>query len=189
MGFEFSDEHLLTAQCDGDAASNRNRLLALLDGDDWRSAKAVSERFIFRNEWPAACVVRSAFSLGVKRLSPLIHCLSMTLRSVMSICSPPSVTVIPQSCHVPATSNLNCPSAITDGSLRHALLPPVGSARPRGPDRTGHPPLSLRPPVFPLKCFFRLQNRLSAGIIASLGAAPRRSGAVPYLSVEMIPPQ
>ena len=43
-----------------------------------------------------ACVVRSSLSLGVKRLSPLTQCLSMTLRSVMSICSPPSVTVMPR---------------------------------------------------------------------------------------------
>ena len=40
MGLEFSDEHLLTTQCDGDAASNRNRLLALFDGDHWRGRES-----------------------------------------------------------------------------------------------------------------------------------------------------
>ena len=55
-----------------------------------------------------------------------------------------------QSCHVPATSNLNCPSAITDGSLRHALLPPVVL-----PGRGGQTGLLTRPsrldPAFPLQ--------------------------------------
>ena len=39
------------------------------------------------------------------------------------------------------------------------------------------------------KSLIQLQNRLSAGIIASLGASPKRLGAGAYPSVEMIPPQ
>ena len=160
MGFEFSDEHLLTTQCDGDAASNRNRILALFDGDDWRGTKAVSERFVFRNDGPRLRR-QKFFLLGRKApvsANPLFIYDSKVGDEHLLPTQCHSHT---QSGHVPATRNLNCPSAITDGSLRHALLPPVVSARPRSPDRTGHPPQSLRPPVFPLKCFSPSGSSLS----------------------------
>ena len=144
MGFEFSDEHLLTTQCDGDATSNRNRILALIDGDDWRGTKAVSERFVFRNDGPR---LRRQKFLLLGRKAPVSANPLFIYDSKVG-----DEHLLPtqrhghaQSCHVPAARNLNCPSAITDGSLRHALLPPVGSARPLRPDRTGHPRSRLNP--------------------------------------------
>ena len=208
MGFEFGDEIFSPRSVMGMpsaiAIASWHSLMEIIGGVRKRFLNASSSAMMAR-----ACVVRSSFSLGVKRLSPLTHCLSMTLRSVMSICSPPNVTVMPrvvmslplncqslrhgtsppppgfpikrwcqcfscphltiklhcplrnaQSCHVkrfeinPATRNLNCPSAITDGSLRHALLPPVGSARPGRPDRTGTRTSRFPPPGFPIKRAF-----------------------------------
>ena len=97
-----------------------------------------------------ACVVRSSFSLGVKRLSPLTHCLSDDSKVGDEHLLATQCHGHAQSCHVPATSNLNCPSAITDGSLRHALLPPVVL-----PGRGVQTELLTRPsrldPAFPLQ--------------------------------------
>ena len=155
----------------------------------------VRKRFLnasFSAMMARAWVVRSSFSFGVKRLISAHPLFIYDSKVGDEHLLPTQCHGHAQSCHVPATRNLNCPSAITDGSLRHALPSPCSSSWPQRPDRTGHPPQSLSPPVFPLKGFFRLQNRLSATIITSLGASPRRprrSGAVAYLSVEMIPLQ
>ena len=55
-----------------------------------------SGRGAFSSMMALACFVRSSFSLGVKRLSPLIHLLiRYVLSSVMNIFSPRSVMGMP----------------------------------------------------------------------------------------------
>ena len=226
-----------------------------------------SGRGTFSAMMALACVVRSSFSLGVNRLSPLTHLLiRWVLSSVMNIFSPRSVMGMPpaiaiaswhslmeitggvrkrflnssssammtprlgrqkflllgrkapvsahplfiydskvgdeqllptqchghaQSCHVPATRNLNCPSAITDGSLRHACLPPVVPPGLSVQTERAHAPVAYPPPAFPLKELFpvpALQLSEPSHRQAAL-SPPKRLGAVACPSVGIIPPQ
>ena len=124
------------------AIASWHSLMEIIGGVRKRFLNASSSAMMAR-----ACVVRSSFSLAVKRLISADPLFIYDSKVGDEHLLPTQCHGHAQSCHVPATRNLNCPSAITDGSLRHALLPLVGSARPRRPDRTGHPPQSLKPTV------------------------------------------
>ena len=56
------------------AIASWHSLMEIIGGVRNRFLNASSSAMMAR-----ACVVRSSFSLGVKRLSPLTHCLSMIL--------------------------------------------------------------------------------------------------------------
>ena len=100
------------------AIASWHSLMEMIGG----GAKAVSERFVFRNDG-SRLRRQKFFLLGRKAPVAADPLLIYDSKIGDEHLAPTQCHGHAQSCHVPATRNLNCPSAITDGSLRHALLP------------------------------------------------------------------
>ena len=148
------------------AIASWHSLMEMIGGVRKRFLNASSSAMMAR-----AWVVRSSFSLCVKRLISANPLFIYDSKVGDEQLLPTQCHGHAQSCHVPATRNLNCPSAITDGSLRHACLPPVFLPGLSVQTELATRPSRLNPRFPPQKSLFRLQNRLSMAVTASLGAS------------------